>query len=91
MDGSNDFHDSDVLRLMTAALDSVVGECAHEQNDIEKLRLTATRHIIACVGAGERDGDQLAITTLSHMRLQNFGDGVSTDFALWPCAHRNSA
>jgi hypothetical protein len=91
MDRSSDFHDSDVLRLMTAALDSVVGACAHAQTDIEKLRFTATRHILACVGAGERDGERLAGATLDHVRSQDFGSARLSDSAQWPCAHRNSA
>jgi len=91
MDRSSDFHDSDILRLMTAALDSVVGACAHAQTDIAKLRFAAARHILACVGAGERDGDRLAVTTLAHVRSQGFGGAAASDIAQWPCAHRNSA
>ena len=91
MDCSTEFHDSDILRLMTAALDSVVAACAHAQADIEKLRLTATRHILASVGAGERDHDRLACATLEHVRSQYRGDEVATATAHWPCAHRSSA
>ena len=91
MDRPSDFHDSDILRLMTAALDSVVGACAHAQTDIDKLRFTATRHILACVGAGERDGHHLAHTTLEHVRSQGFPDQCAAAVAPWPCAHRNSA
>ena len=91
MDRSSDFHDSDILRLMTAALDSVVGACAHAQTDVEKLRFTATRHILACVGAGERDGKRLAFATLEHVRSQDFGGELAAAVMQWPCAHRNSA
>jgi hypothetical protein len=91
MDRSSDFHDSDILRLMTAALDSVVGACTHAQTDIDKLRFTAARHILASVGAGERDGKRLAFTALEHVRSQDLGDEVASDIPQWPCAHRNSA
>jgi len=91
MDRSSDFHDSDVLRLMTAALDSVVGACAHAQTDIEKLRLTAARHILECVGADKHDGDRLACATLPYVRLQDFRGECASTITQWPWAHRNSA
>lgn len=91
MDRSSNFHDSDVLRLMTAALEPVVDACAHAQTDIEKLRLTAARHILDCVGAGERDGDRLACATLQYVRSQDFRGECASAVTQWPWAHRNSA
>lgn len=91
MSRPNDFHDSDILRLMTAALDSVLTACAHTRTDIEKLRFTAARHILASVGAGERDGDRLACATLDHVRAKRLGDEVAAGIPYWPSAHRSSA
>ena len=91
MSRPNDIYDSDILRLMTTALESVLAACTHTRTDIEKLRFTAARHILASVGTGERDRDRLACATLDHVRSKTVGDEVAAGIPYWPCAHRSSA
>jgi hypothetical protein len=49
------------------------------------------QHILACIGAGERDRDRLARATLEHVRSRDGRGECATTVTHWPCAHRSSA
>jgi hypothetical protein len=90
MQRSTDFLDSDLLRLMTTTLDSVVAACIQSHSDPDELRVAAARHIFAAVDAGERCHKRLERAALIHVRSQ--GDsGPTAEVERWPWAHRNSA
>lgn len=91
MNSSSEFFDSDLLHLMTATLDAVVAASPTSHGDIDAVRFAAAKHILAAIGAGERDGQSLEHATLAFIQARFVVSSPVSDAVRLPSVHRSSA
>jgi hypothetical protein len=91
MDRPADFLETDLLQLMTVTLDAVMAGCPMSHADITDLRFAAAKHILAAIGAGERDARHLERSAIAQIRAQFVINSAVSDTERLPSAHRSSA